>query len=48
MADKKVLDDFIGDYKLNREEGISVVSASDLSSLKSAGYSVEDLFDHLS
>lgn len=44
----KILDDFIGDYQLNRQEGISIVSARDLSQLKSAGYSVEDLFDHLS
>jgi hypothetical protein len=47
MSDKKVLDDFIGDYKLNRKEGISLVSASDLSQLKSAGYTSEDLFNHL-
>lgn len=47
MSDKKVLDDFIGDYKLNRKEGISLVSTSDLSQLKSAGYTSEDLFNHL-
>jgi hypothetical protein len=46
MADK-ILDDFIKDYKLNRQNGISVVTARDLSQLKSVGYSVEDLFDHL-
>lgn len=44
----RVLDDFIGDYELDRKEGVSVVSVEDLSQLKSAGYTSEDLFDHLS
>ncbi|MFT4311203.1 MAG: hypothetical protein ACMXX7_01100 [Candidatus Woesearchaeota archaeon] len=48
MSNEKVLTDFIGDYKLDRKDGISIVSAKDLSQLKSAGYTSEDLFDHLS
>ena len=48
VSDKKALDDFIGDYKLNRKDGISVVSTMDLSQLKSVGYNAEDLFNHLS
>lgn len=48
MVVQKVLDEFIGDFRLSRKEGISVISGNDLSQLKSAGYSVEDLFEYLS
>jgi hypothetical protein len=48
MANEKALDEFIEDYQLNRKQGISIVKAQDLSQLKSAGYSVEDLLNHLS
>ncbi len=47
MVDEKVLDDFIREHRLNRKEGSSVVSVNDLSQLKSAGYSAENLFDYL-
>ncbi len=48
MSVKKVLDDFIGDYRLDRKDGISIVSVRDMSQLKSAGYSTEDLLNYLS
>lgn len=47
MARKPVLDDFIGTHKLDQKSGLSVVTAADISQLKSAGYFVEDLLDHL-
>jgi len=43
-----ILDDFIGDHRLNRKDGISIVSTRDLTHLRSAGYGVEDLLDYLS
>jgi hypothetical protein len=48
MSNVKILDDFIADFGLNRTNGISIVSSKDLSQLKSAGCSAEDLFNHLS
>jgi hypothetical protein len=42
------LDEFIQDHRLDRESGISIVSEEDISQLRSTGYSVEDLLDHLS
>lgn len=45
--EKNLLDDFIGDFQLNRKSGVSVVTAEHLSHLKSVGFSVEDLFNHL-
>jgi hypothetical protein len=44
---EKILVEFINDHKLNEKKGISVVTSKDLSQLKSAGPSVEDLFDYL-
>ncbi|MBT4175160.1 hypothetical protein HOC80_05125 [archaeon] len=41
------LNEFIRDNRLDRESGISIVSEEDISQLRSTGYSVEDLLDHL-
>lgn len=47
MANKRILDDFIGDFELDRKEGVSVVSTVDLAQLKSLGCSIEDLLKRL-
>lgn len=43
----KDLDEFIAEYQLNKTKGISVVTVENLSQLKSAGYIIENLFQHL-
>ena len=48
MIDKKILNDFIRDYRICTKDRISVITIEALSELKSVGYSVEDLLDHLS
>ena len=47
MLDNTVLDDFIGDFRLNRKYGISIVSRDNILELKTAGYTVEDMLDYL-
>jgi hypothetical protein len=47
MGNIKVLEQFIKEHRLERKEGMSIVTVQDIKQLKSEGQSVENLLDYL-
>lgn len=47
MSWNQIFEEFIGDYRLKGQDKVSVVTSEDLAQLRSADYSVEDLFNYL-